>query len=79
MNALDRFTSIEVVSHEAGSGSASPLVAPGVYQIQNTSFDAKRGWYRLTFLVDGKPFKGKLARKKFSFKLGTTYARGSAE
>lgn len=79
MNALDRFTSIEVISHEPGKDNTSPLVAPGVYPIQNTLFDAKRGWYRLTFLVDGKPFKGKLARKKFSFKLGTTQPRGNAE
>ncbi|MGO2449405.1 CatB-related O-acetyltransferase [Pseudomonas taetrolens] len=79
MNALDRFTSIEVISHEPGKDSTSALVAPGVYPIQSTSFDAKRGWYRLTFLVDGKPFKGKLARKKFSFKLGTTQPRGNAE
>lgn len=75
MNALDRFTSIEVVSHKAGPSDTSPLVAPGIYPIQNTSFDAKRGWYRLTFLVDGEPYKGKLFKNKFSFILGTARAR----
>lgn len=75
MNALDRFTSIEVLSHEAGPGDASPLVAPGFYPIHSTSFDAKRGWYRLTFVIEGEPYKGKLFKKKFTFKLGTARAR----
>lgn len=77
MNALDRFTSIEVISHETGVDESSPLIAPGTYPILSASFDTKRGWYRLTFLIDGKAFKGKLSKKKFSFKLGTAKPRAN--
>jgi len=71
MSALERFTSIEVLDHTQGPGDSSPLVSPGIYKINSASFDPKRGWYRLTFSIDDVPFKGKIFKNRFTFKLGT--------
>ncbi|MEX5343942.1 CatB-related O-acetyltransferase [Pseudomonas sp. I2] len=71
LDALDRFTSIEIVAHEAGPDDTSELLSPGTYPIESASYDVKRGRYRLTFLVEDKPYKGKIFKKKFKFKLGT--------
>lgn len=71
MNALDRFSTIEVITHTQGKDTTSPVVAPGVYQISSATFDAKRGWYRLTFMDGDAPFKGKIAKNRFTFKFGS--------
>jgi len=71
MHALDRFSTIEVISHAQGQDANSPVVAPGVYPISSATFDAKRGWYRLTFNEGGEPFKGKISKNHFTFKFGS--------
>ncbi|WP_339535586.1 CatB-related O-acetyltransferase [Pseudomonas hunanensis] len=71
MDALDGVNAIEVISHEPGAEPNAKVLNAGVYPLAKSTYDPKRGWYRLDITSDGSLFKGKIAKNKLTFQLVT--------
>lgn len=69
--ALEKYNAIEIISHNSTLEN-SPLLQPGIFPINQASYDEIRGWYRITFLDNGNPYDGLLEKSSVSFKLTTT-------
>ncbi|KIY37622.1 hypothetical protein TZ03_26995 [Pseudomonas sp. 10-1B] len=71
MDALEGVNAIKVISHEPGTGPNADVLSAGIYPLAKSTYDSKRGWYRLNITSDGSQFKGKIAKNKLTFQLVT--------
>jgi len=71
MDALDAFNAIKVISHEPGAEPNAAVLSAGIYPLAKSTYDPKRGLYRLDITSAGSQFKGKIAKSKLTFQLVT--------
>ncbi|WP_182774238.1 CatB-related O-acetyltransferase [Pseudomonas monteilii] len=71
MDALESVNAIKVISHEPGAEANAEVLSAGIYPLAKSTYDPKRGWYRLDITSDGSQFKGKIAKNKLTFQLVT--------
>lgn len=71
IDALDGVNAIKVISHEPGAEPNAEVLAAGIYPLAKSTYDPKRGWYRLDITSAGSLFKGKIAKNKLTFQLVT--------
>lgn len=72
VDALESFNAIQVISHEPGAEPDAAVLSAGIYPLAKSTYDPKRGWYRLDITNNGTQFKGKIAKNKLTFQLVTT-------